>query len=362
MKKRIFALFLIVSMVATLVGCNKRDMMSSSAPSLVVEEIKQEISKYAVNPLTGTETLEKDAVNLRPTAIMINNIETAWGVQASLSKADIVYETYVEGGITRLMAVFKDIRTVGDNKIGSLRSGRYSYLDLALGHDARFVHAGLDNVYCKPYINRLGTTTVDLNTTYTQGNIVGGNSCAARIPNGLSLEHTLYTTGNKLYKLLKSSADMKLSEPQENWQNFVSEDNKYVPADGECKKLYVPFSSMYTAEFKFNSKTGSYDKYRYGEIQKDYDNKNKEISFKNVLILYSNVTYFSDGTHVKTEMGSGEGYYVSNGGYRKIKWTKAAARDSLKITDDSGKEIDFNPGNTYVCFTNSSNKGSTTFK
>lgn len=361
MKKRLFALFLIVTMVATLVGCNKKDTLSSSAPAFIKEEIEQENSDYAVNPLTGTVDLAKDAETLRPTAIMINNIETAWGVQASLSKADIVYETYVEGGITRLLAVFKDIRTVGEDKIGSLRSGRYSYLDLALGHDARFVHAGLDNVYCKPYINSLGATTVDLNTTYTQGNIVGGNSCAARISNGLSLEHTLYTTGNKLYKLLKKSAKMKLSAPQEEWQNFVKEEDKYVPADGECKKLFVPFSSMYTAEFEFNETTGSYDKYRYGEIQKDYGNGN-EISFKNVVILYSDVNFFADGKHVKTEMGSGEGYYVSNGGYRKIKWAKGDAKDSIKLTDDSGKVIDYNPGNTYVCFTNSNNKGNTTFK
>lgn len=359
MKKRLFALFLIVTMVATLVGCNKKDTLSSSAPAFIKEEIEQENSDYAVNPLTGTVDLAKDAETLRPTAIMINNIETAWGVQASLSKADIVYETYVEGGITRLLAVFKDIRTVGEDKIGSLRSGRYSYLDLALGHDAQFVHAGLDNVYCKPYINQLGTTTVDLNTTYTVGNIVGGNSCAARIPNGLSYEHTLYTTGKDLYNLLESSADIKLKAPQEKWQNFVDEGNEYVPADGKCNSIYVPFSSSYYADFKYNSETGVYDKYRYGEKQKDYGN-NEQISFKNILVLYSDVNYFSDGKHVKTEMGSGSGYYVSNGGYRKINWSKGNARDSIKLTDDSGKEIDYNPGTTYVCFTNNSNKGSTT--
>ena len=361
MKNKIFAISLIVALVLSLVGCANKNNLSSSLPSFTITDNEIEVSEYAVNPLTGTEDLERDAEKLRPVAIMINNIETAWGVQSSLSYADIVYETYVEGGITRLMAVFKDIRKVGDTKIGSLRSGRYSYLDLALGHDARFVHAGLDNVYCKPYIKKLGTTTVDLNTTNTVGNIVGGNSCAARIPNGLSLEHTLYTTGDKLYKLLKSSANIKLNAPQDNWQNFVAEGSEYVPADGKCDSIYVPFSGSYYADFKYNSETGNYDKYRYGEIQKDYGN-GKQISFKNVLVLYSDVNYFSDGKHVKTEMDSGSGYYVSNGGYRKINWSKGSATSPIKLTDESGKEIDYNPGTSYVCFTNNSYKSSTTIE
>ncbi len=360
MKKRLFALFLIVCMVSTLVGCNKKDTTSSSASS-VESEVVTELSKYVVNPLTGTEDLKRKSEKDRPTAIMINNIETAWGVQASLSKADIVYETYVEGGITRLLAVFKDISKVGEDKIGSLRSGRYSYVDLALGHDARFVHAGLDNVYCKPHIKELGATTVDLNSSSNSGKIVGGNSCAARISNGLSLEHTLYTTGNDISKFLKDNADMKLKSAQENWQNFVAEGSEYVPADGECNKLFVPFSSSYTAEFEFNNKTKKYDKYRQGEKQTDYAN-GKAISFNNVLVLYSEVNYFSDNKHVKTELGSGEGYYVSNGGYRKIKWSKGDAYDSIKLTDKDGKEIDYNPGTTYVCFTNSNNKDNTTFQ
>ena len=44
--------------------------------------------------------------NDRPIAVMIDNHEDAWP-QANLNKAYIVYEIIVEGGETRLMALFK---------------------------------------------------------------------------------------------------------------------------------------------------------------------------------------------------------------------------------------------------------------
>lgn len=360
--KRLLAVFLAALMVAACSGCKGKDNASSSSAPVSLAVSSAEPQKTTlVNPLTGVEDMKKDAVLLKPVAIMINNIETAWGVQASLSKADIVYETYVEGGITRLMAVFKDLRTVGSNKIGSLRSGRYSYVDLAVGQGAQYVHAGLDEKYCGPHIAEVGTTTVDLNTTADRTNIKGGNSCATRISNGLAYEHTLYTTGNELNKMLKDSVGLKLKKAQDNWMNFVAEDKKYTPADGTCNELFVPFSGSYSAEFKFDSKTGVYNKYRYGEKQKDY-NDGKAVSFGNVLVLYSNVYTFADGKHVQTDLSSGSGYYVSNGGYRKINWKKGSAASALKITDDNGNDIEYNPGNTYVCFTNNSNKSSTVIK
>lgn len=359
MTKRIFAgITALVMLLAS--GCNGTEKTSSapeSQPQTVVSDIVTEPTN--INPLTGVADLENGAENYKPVAIMINNIETAWGVQTSLSKADIIYETYVEGGITRCMAVFKDIRKIGDDKIGSLRSGRYSYVDLALGTGAQFVHAGLDEKYCGPYMTELGIKSVDLNTYANSENRYGGSECAFRHSNGLSLEHTLYTTGNKLFKFLNDNVDIKLSKPQEYWMNFT--DTAYTPAGGTCSELSVPFSGSYTAAFKYNESTKKYDKYRYGAVQQDYETQNN-VSVNNVLVLYSTVTTFSDNKHVKTDLTSGSGYYISNGGYQKINWAKGSAKESIKITDESGKVIDYNVGSTYVCFTNRDNQSATVIK
>ena len=46
----------------------------------------------------------------------------------------------VEGGITRCMGIYGDISDV--EKIGSIRSARKYYVELAQGYDAAYVHAG----------------------------------------------------------------------------------------------------------------------------------------------------------------------------------------------------------------------------
>ena len=74
----------------------------------------------------------------RPYAVMINCHNSALP-QAGLDKAYIVYELMVEGGITRMMALFKDVDVA---KIGSSRSARIQFLDYVYENDAIYAHAG----------------------------------------------------------------------------------------------------------------------------------------------------------------------------------------------------------------------------
>ena len=354
--KKLLSISLILCFLLGLVGCKKADpSVVSSVPQNVVSEIEEETGKYALNPLTGEKDLKKDAASFQPVAIMINNISTAWGVQSGLSNADVIYEAYVEGGITRLLAVYKDIRAV--KKLGSLRSARYSFADLAAGHGARFVHAGKDEKYCTPRIEEIGVKSADLNSGSTNKSSVGIGSVAYREDNGLPTEHTLFTTGKKLYDGLKKN-ELIDKVKQDEWMNFVEEDAKYTPDGGKCKEIFVPFSGSYGATFKYNKKTKLYDKYRGETVQKDAGN-NKKVAVGNVLVLYSNTNPLPDGKHVKTDLTSGEGYYVSRGGYMDIKWSKGEATDPFVITDSEGEVIDYNPGSTYVCLTQTSNKKGT---
>ncbi len=78
--------------------------------------------------LTGepvSETIGKQ----RPYAIMINNIDVSLP-QSGVSQAEMIYEAQVEGGITRLLALFQDVDNV--EKIGSVRSARHNYIDFAM--------------------------------------------------------------------------------------------------------------------------------------------------------------------------------------------------------------------------------------
>jgi len=75
---------------------------------------------------------------LSPTAVMIDNSPEAFP-QAGLDRADIVFEAYVEGGLTRLMAVFWRREA---EVIAPVRSARTPFVIWASELDALYAHGG----------------------------------------------------------------------------------------------------------------------------------------------------------------------------------------------------------------------------
>ena len=74
------------------------------------------------------------------------------------------------------------------------------------------------------------------------------------------------------------------------------------------------------------------------------------------MVLKTSVTaLISDGYIVKTGLDGGSGYYVTNGGYTNIKWSKGSTKNPIKITKEDGSECSYNPGNSWVCLVNKKN-------
>ena len=111
---------------------------SVSAIAPVEPEPEPEPEHPYAHPLTG-EGMDEDISGQRPVAVMFNNLEKALP-QIGIGQADVVYEIVAEGGITRLMGLFQDLEGAGD--LGSIRSAREYYVNLANGHDAIYIHAG----------------------------------------------------------------------------------------------------------------------------------------------------------------------------------------------------------------------------
>ncbi len=356
MKKSIYCLLsLVLCFSLLLCGCGK-----DSNPTLEVKSDYETIEdpepevvepEFAVNPLTGEENLDPSKVSTKPIAIMVNNITTAQRVQTGIGSADIVYETYAEGGITRLMAVFKDVSKAP--KLGTIRSARISYVELAQGHDALYFHAGWDPTYCAPYIKNNNIPHFDLNSGKTA-------NYGWREKNGLSSEHTLYTSGEKLAEGINALGYSTTTTRTENWQNFVSADSAFTPGAGVANIVNVPMSSSNPTKFVYDTSTGKYTRNIKSGVQTDYVTGNT-IQFKNILVLFTTVTTLSDGKHVKEGMSGGTGYYATNGGYMPINWQKGGPTDSLKITAADGTAVQYNVGNSWVFFANNNITSSVTF-
>ena len=366
MKLKLLSIILAVVLIAvpfSSCGKNSDGAVSSNGDdgySMIGSSSVQETAKPETyyNSLTGCEVEgSADKADLRPVAVMINNLNKAQAVQTGLADASIVYETFVEGGITRLLAVFKDIASVGE--LGSVRSARYSYVDLANGHDALYLHCGLDSTYCGPYMKELKVDDIDLNTG------VFGNY-GYRVNNGLAKEHTMYTTGEKIAAAMqdkdrrttKSSSKASLYEP---WQNFADESETVTLTGGAANNISVYFSNSYVTGFKYDASTGRYIKSNKSGNNTDY-RTGDSLSYKNVLVLFTSVGNFADGYRVYSKLESGSGYYITNGTYTKIKWSKGKTDAPLKITDESGNAVKYSAGNSYVCIASKDTQSKTTIE
>lgn len=327
--------FLLCLTLCMLIGCseNKERLSVETGEEPQSSVPSETLPVLYKNPLTGVSELTEDKADDRPVAIMINNISTAQPVQTGLNKADIIYETEVEGGITRLMAVYQNVSEVG--RIGTIRSARYPYVDLALGHNAIYLHHGQDNKYCGPHLKDID----DINIS--EGNY------GFRIKNGLASEHTLYTEGGKLWDGLVNDKVKTERGSNTAWANFT-DDETPIALENTASSVSVPFSASYKTVFKYDSATGKYTRYFGNTLRKDY-NTGDTTQVKNVFVLLTTIKNYSDGYHRQVLLESGEGYYCTNGTYTPIKWNKGAAKNSFKFTKADGTELLVSAGSSWVC-------------
>lgn len=341
--KKILALSLCLVMVFAFTACGggKKDDTSS------IESTPAPVPTTVMNPLTGLQ-VDKSLENSKATAVTINNLNSAQKVQTGLGKFDVVYEAPVEGGITRLLALTNDISALP--QIGTVRSARQVFLELAYGHNANYVHAGYDVFHFASLKSRLGVSSFDINTGKY-------SAYGFRQKNGLASEHTMYTSGEKLSAGFDALGwDRKSTDNK--WISFNSPENAETPT-APGTKITVPFSGSYVTKFSFNTETGKYTKqFKNDTNWKDYLT-GETAEFKNVFVLYTTVTAHnctgSDNKgHRNVALSGGNGYYFTNGGCEEITWQKSTTGEPITFKKADGTAFSANAGNSYICLVDKS--------
>ena len=285
---------------------------------------------------------DPEAVGKKPVAITINNIYVAQKVQCGLDQADVVFETEVEGGITRLLAVFADVSAV--EKLGTVRSLRVVFADIAAGMNALLFYHGIDEDYCSPHLKSLGINSHQ----------IGAKSDSFREKNGLAYEHRLYTSGELLDGVIEGKKKWT-TEGTTSWLKFSDDATKVAPADTKAVNIKVPFSGTTTTQFIYDETEQKYARARKDVEYVDALSGKREL-FTNVFILETTITNYDDGYHRKVALEGGNGYYASAGGIVPIKWTKGDSKDNFRFTLEDGTPLTVNQGNSYICIKSKSKK------
>ncbi|WP_297210716.1 DUF3048 domain-containing protein [uncultured Flavonifractor sp.] len=300
-----------------------------------------------VSPLSGLP-IGEEWVNRRPVAVMLNNLKEALP-QLGQSQADIIYEVPAEGGITRMLGVYQSLDGVG--KIGSIRSARPYYLELALGHDAVFIHAGgSEDAYAK--ISQWGVAALDGVRGPYMSNTENGN-LMWRDPErrkSYSLEHTVVTTGEAIIERFAGYTNLR-QEHEEGYVYEMAFTEDGTPASGSpAAQITVPFSNYKTGTFTYDAGSGLYLVEEYGSPYID-GNTGAQVGVTNVVVIKTACRNTGDSLgHITVDLSSGgTGYFACGGKVIDLTWSKSYPDGQLHYKDLDGNPITFGVGHTYVC-------------
>lgn len=313
------------------------------------EDQKDEPVLNYVHPLTG-EALAEPMLQ-RPVAIMLNNIRSAMP-QHGVSQADILYEVLAEGGITRCMGIYTDVASV--EKIGAIRSARLYYVQIAQGYSAYYVHAG-GSTEAKNYLGKIKNMDLDAgkSATYFYRD-------KDRLNAGYSLEHTLFSSGEKILGYAQQLNVTTAYEEEKSYGMTFDDDKVIVGQSAEKVGVYFnmggnPGSGSKCTSFTYNPETKTYFAFQSGNTHgsgSNYiDGNNKEtIAFRNIVVLRMKTVDQNDKSHhlTVTNVGSGEGYFACNGQIVPIKWSRASVNEPFAFTLENGNPVTFGVGSTYI--------------
>lgn len=102
------------------------------------------------------------------------------------------------------------------------------------------------------------------------------------------------------------------------------------------------------SQLLYNAGTRTYDYYEYDALHTDAED-GQPLTFKNVILQNTSFKNLDKNGYLNYDVvGSGSGYYLTNGKAIPITWSKASATAFTHYFNADGTEIAINKGKTYI--------------
>lgn len=274
----------------------------------------------------------------RPYAVMINNIGAARPYHTGLQDAYLVYEIVVEGGITRYLALFKD-KT--NEVVGNVRSARHYYLDYVLENDAYYVHWG----WSPQAQSDISTLDID----NLNGLIYSSPYFFRQKISGVNTEHTAFTNLSELANLADRLGYRKETN-KDLLLNYSATSVELSSDATDATNIDLKYSGSSTTNYVYDSEAKVYKQYVNNKEHTDYETK-EQYTVKNIIAYQvGNTTITGDnkGRQDLDNIGSGTGYFITEGKSIPITWEKDSRSQQTVYRYEDGTEITVNDGNTWI--------------
>lgn len=282
-------------------------------------------------PLTGQPPTSARQLHQPAVVVKIDNVDAA-RPQTGINQADVVYEEEVEGGLTRLAAIFQSNYP---SVVGPVRSGRLTDEGIAddLNHPV-YAYSGTNGIF-EPILRSQPDTAVDASNYPAQFYRVGSN-----------IPHNLYAS---VVSLAKLAAPHRSPSPL---FDFLAAGDRFGGAIAHRLSLSFPAASV---SWTYNAATRSWMRDQNGT--EDLDSAGHQASATNVIVM--SVNYVVSGMATGEGLppapipdgvltGRGQVWVFSAGRVIKGTWRRPRLTSPATLVNLSGEPIRLTPGRTWI--------------
>jgi hypothetical protein len=276
--------------------------------------------------------VKKEISERRPVAVIVENHPDS-RPQTGLDKADIVYETVAEGGITRFLALYQ---TAEEAVIGPVRSARPYFAELASEYGAVFAHVGGSDEVLVSLAAKKYTGVDDANQYFL-------DDYFDRVKYRVA-PHNVYTKLSTLRTLISNKKWHNVATVQP-WQYA----DQTSPGIEPALQVSINFSSLsYSVRFEYDLAIKNYKRFLANIAHSDAETK-QQLAVKTLIVQLVSIRDIPNDPKLRVNINldqGGKAYVFYDGSVVRAEWKKSANRTVYYGVD--GKEITLPRGPIWV--------------
>lgn len=301
----------------------------------------EHISSPRTHRLLDGRRVAEEKSALKPIIVMMENHSKSRPT-TGLEYASIIYETVIEGDITRFLAIFDpEIRA---KKIGPVRSVRPFFVEIAEEYNSVIFHAG-------------GSEDAMFKLTYSRVqnvNEISSDGIYFWRDHNREMPHNLFTSINQIQRAIEAK-EINIEADFEPWlfkkENPSQPDYPDYPTGEKWENVHsikVNFNNnpLYQVEYRYNEENNDYTRYLAGVTHKT--ELGIILKAKNIVLQHVNFDIVDDYGRLDVNVtGKGHAEIYKDGRMTEAYWIKAK-NGRTRFYDLGNREIQFNAGTIWV--------------
>ena len=293
-----------------------------------------------VNPLTGLQVDDPAVLARNPFVVKISNAPPLVRPQAGISAADLVFEHYAEGGLTRFSAIFY---SQAPERVGSIRSARLIDYELMPMYQGLLAFSGA-SIGVEDRLN-----TSEFADQLFKGVLYG-------LPyywrdETIPVPHNMFAN---LAALQELAAAEGMTYPPD-FHSMVFDPMPPAASAGQTDSIDIRYRAT-RARWEYDAETGLYRRFADGLGHFDA-NTEEQITAANVFVLYADHNFtdivesewqgsVSYSIEIKLWF-EGDGVLFRDGQRYDARWLRPTRQDMIGLRTPDGEFLPFKPGNTW---------------